>query len=210
MKKLLFLALAVLSFNAHALTMPQLTGVFWNPEAGAFGQNAYFSCFKDTSAGSRYSLGYPYTSNFSETAPGSGIPNANATRRIRNQFLATSNLYQVTDPWSGNITNASKSTANWLLGSVNLNIFYNHGGAARQLTIPVGTYQTSATGGIRTQYGLATVSVFSTLAPAYGANVRIYHNTDLIGTSVNDSYLRVTVRAPNGSDLNFYLDCSVI
>ena len=206
MKKLLLLALSLLSFNVYALTMPQLTGVFWNPNA-ASNPDAYFSCFKDTSAGSRYALGYAYTSNFTETSAGSGVPNANATNRIRNQFLATSNLYQVTDPYSGNIVDASKSTANWLLGAVNLNIFYNHGGAARQLTIPIGTYQTSATGGIRTQYGLATTSVFTTLSPSYGTNVRIYHNTDMVGDSVIDSYMRVTVRAPNGADLNFYLDC---
>ena len=210
MKKLIFLALTLLSLNAYALLPAQLSSVLWNPEP-TYNSSSYLSCFKDTSAGSHYALGYAYTSNYSETSAGSGVPNANATRRIRNQFLATTDLLTINDPKGGGLVDGSRSVANFILGAVNLNIFYNHAGANRQLTIPVNTYQSSATGGIRTQYGSEAVSIFSTIAPAYGTNVRIYNNTLTLGAgTVDTSYLKVTVKAPNNQDLNFYFDCQVI
>ena len=205
MKRLLFLALLIPSLS-FALTPAQMEGQLWVPTTPD-NVSAYMSCFKDTRAGSHYSVGYPYTSNYSETSAGSGVPNANATRRIRSNYQATSDIYQVTDPNSGFLVEATRSVVNWSIGAVNLNIFYTHGGANRLLTIPVNTYASSATGGVRTQYGLATSSIFSTIAPAYGTNVRIYQNYDLLALNILSSYLKVTVKAPNGQDLNFYLDC---
>lgn len=205
MRTLLFFAL-LLPALAKALNLSQMQSNLWVPTMPG-NTNAYMSCFKDTRAGSHYASGYAYTSNYSETAAGSGVPNANATRRIRSNYLATTDMFTVTDPYSGNLVQASRSVVNWSIGAVGLNIFYNHGGGNRQLTIPVGSYGSTPTGGIRTQYGLVTSSIFSTIVPAYGSNVRIYQNYDLIALSIISSYLKVTVTAPNGQNLNFFFDC---